>query len=176
MSWGALLSAAIGAYASYDAAKEQKKVAKEAAKGTTTTRTPYMNDALQSIIPYLMKEQQGTYERRMQQYGSKAGDFSPFAALLAGVPQGYTGVHQQGGAAQVNPRYSGSGSAFDPVAQGAPQMAPRTPQIGPRATIPDETGQMSPQPQIAPQGAQQAQMDPSLVAPAQQARYWEGLI
>lgn len=171
MSWGALLSAAIGAYASYDAASEQKKAAKEAAKGTTTTRTPYMNDALQSIIPYLMKEQQGTYERRMGQYGAKAGDFSPFASLLAGVPQGYTGVQQQGGAPQVNPRYDGPGTAFDPVAQDAP----RTPQIGVKPTIPDETGQAPPQPQIAPQGVQQAQFDPALLEQGQ-TRYWEGLV
>lgn len=169
MSWGAILSAAIGAYSSYDAAKEQKKVAKEAAKGTTTTRTPYMNDAIQSIIPYLMKEQQGTYERRMGQYGAKAGDFSPFASLLAGVPQGYTGVQQQGGAPQVNPRFAGPGSAFDPQAPDTGSwMAPRTPQFAPRPTIPNEAGQAPPQPQIAPQAAAQG-------AP-QQARYWEGLI
>lgn len=183
MSWGAILSAAIGAYASYDAANEQKKLAKEARKGTTTTRTPYMNDAIQSIVPYLMKEQQGTYERRMGQYGAKAGDFSPFASLLAGVPQGYTGVSGPGGAPQVNPRFAGPGSAFDPQARDAPSgpggMGRVEPQGPIRATIPDEGGQMPPQqeivPQIAPQGVQQAQFDPALLGHGQ-TRYWEGLV
>lgn len=183
MGWGALLSAAVQAYSAYDAAKENKEAAKEAGKSRDTVRTPYYNDAIQSIIPFLMKEQQATYERRMNQYGAKAGDFSPFAALLSGVPQGYTGVGYANGQPQVNPNYAGSGSAFEPGGAGPapqapggglrayPQDAPRTPQIATGPTISPNPMPTPASPQMSPQMAAQAAAAQGQ-APAQ-VNYWD---
>lgn len=91
-TYGKWANTALQGYQSYASAKEQEKLAKEAAKGTTTTRTPYMNDALSQLVRYIMAEQARTYANRMRAYGVKAGDYSPFAALLAQIPQSYTGV------------------------------------------------------------------------------------
>lgn len=176
MGWGAILSAAVQAYSAYDAARENEKVAKERAKerSGTTTRTPYYNDAIQSIVPYLLGEQQKVYESRQGIAGIKPGDFSPFASVLGKIPQGYTGVSVPGGSPQVNQRYAGPGSAMSP--EQPPQMAPSERYAPAGATIsPDEGGgpmmadampQMGAQPQM-PQMAQMAQRNPEMI------RYWE---
>lgn len=165
MSWGSIISAAIGAYASYDAAKEQEKAAKEARKGSTgtTTRTPYMNEAISAISPYILSEAQKVYESRQGTYGHQPGDFSPFAGLLAQVPQGYSGVGPVG-KPEISPVTAGPGSAFAPEAPA--QDAPRTPYAPIRATIPEEGGQMP----APPAAAQQAQADPEMI------RYWEQVV
>lgn len=173
MSWAALISAAIGAYSAYDASREQKKAAKEAAKGTTTTRTPYYGDAISQIAPYLLQEAQRVYEGRQGAYGFKPGDFSPFAAALQSIPQGYTGVSGPSGAPQVNPRYAGPGTAFSPEArESGPQNALGTPYTPVRATIPDEGGQMPPQQGIDPQMTAEA-VEVARAQNPEMVRYWE---
>lgn len=172
-SWGGLLTGLASAYFAKEAAEEGKKAAKEAAKGTTTTRTPYYGDAISQIAPYLLQEAQRVYEGRQGAYGSKPGDFSPFAAALQSIPQGYTGVSGQGGAPQVNPLHSGPGTAFSPQARGGgEQDASGTPYTPVRATIPDEGGQMPPQQEIDPQMASEA-IEVARSQNPEMIRYWE---
>lgn len=92
--YGKWANAAVQAYGAYDAAKEQKKLAKEAGKEKTgtTTRTPYYNEAIAQLARYILAEQQRVYESRQRIAGIKPGDYSPFAALLAQIPQNYRGV------------------------------------------------------------------------------------
>lgn len=84
-------NAALQAYSAYDAAKENKKLAKEAGKPKDTKRSPYYNEALASLIPYLLAEQARVYQRRMQGYGARPGDYTPFAQLLQQIPSSYRG-------------------------------------------------------------------------------------
>lgn len=92
--YGKWANTAVQAYGAYDAAKEQKKLAKEAGKEKTgtTTRTPYYNEAIAQLARYILAEQQRVYESRQRIAGIKPGDYSPFAALLAQIPQNYRGV------------------------------------------------------------------------------------
>jgi len=102
MAW---VAAIVSAYSGYQSAKEQEKQAKEAAKGSsqTTTKTPYMNEYLSAIAPWIMAEQQRIYSDRLQKYGaSSSTSFNPIQALLANITPGYSGV---GG---------GDGSGYNP--------------------------------------------------------------
>lgn len=92
-TYGKWANTALQGYHSYASAKEQEKLAKEAAKGTTTTRTPYYNDAISKLIQYILAEQARTYANRMRTYGAQPGNYSPFAALLAQIPSSYNGVN-----------------------------------------------------------------------------------
>jgi len=92
-TYGKWANTALQGYNSYASAKEQEKLAKEAAKGTTTTRTPYYNDAISKLIQYILAEQARTYASRMRSYGATPGNYSPFAALLAQIPSSYNGVN-----------------------------------------------------------------------------------
>lgn len=84
-------NAALQAYGAYDAAKENKKVAKEAGKPKETKRSPYYNEAISQLMQYILAEQARVYQRRMQGYGAQPGDYSPFAQLLQQIPSSYRG-------------------------------------------------------------------------------------
>lgn len=112
--WAALVQVAIGAYSANRAASERKKIASEAAKGTTTTQTsvPYMNEYIAKLIPYILQEQQKIYESRLKGYGLKPGDYSPIASMLSGISPSYTGVGGGAGGAggasgDLGPGYGG---------------------------------------------------------------------
>lgn len=90
--YGKWANSALQAANSYSSAKEQEAAAKAARKGTTTTRTPYYNEAISQLARYILQEAQRVYASRQAAYGSQAGDFSPFAALLAQIPSSYRGV------------------------------------------------------------------------------------
>jgi len=98
MAW--IATVAVAAYGAYTGAADKKKQAKAAAKGKSETayRTPYMNERIAPVMPYIMSEAQKIYESRMKQYGLAPGDFSPISAMLAGVPSNYSGVGAPGNA------------------------------------------------------------------------------
>lgn len=99
MSGGFVAAAAIvGAAGSYLSAREQNKVAKEAAKPkeTVSYRLPYMNEYISRVSPYILSEAQKMYENRLKQYGMKPGDFSPIAQMLSGISTDYSGVGKPG--------------------------------------------------------------------------------
>jgi hypothetical protein len=98
-------AAVVGAAGSYLSAKKGQQVAKNAAKPKETyqVHTPYMNDYISKISPYILSEAQRMYSSRLGAYsgiqggkGYKPGDFSPIAAMLAGIPTGYSGVGKPG--------------------------------------------------------------------------------
>lgn len=98
MAWIAQVAvAAYGAYQSSSAAKKKAK-ADAAGKNEISYRTPYMNDYISQIAPYILSEAGKMYQSRLGKYanigggGYKPGDFSPIAARLAGIPSSYSGV------------------------------------------------------------------------------------
>lgn len=84
-------NAALQAYGAYDAAKENEKLAKEAGKSKDTKRSPYYNEAISQLMQYILAEQARVYQRRMQGYGARPGDYTPFAQLLQQIPSSYRG-------------------------------------------------------------------------------------
>lgn len=93
-AYGKYANAALQAANSYQSAKEQEKLAKEAAKGKTgtTKRTPYYNEAISVLARYLLEEAARVYGSRQGVYGFTPGNYSPFAALLAQIPRNHPGV------------------------------------------------------------------------------------
>lgn len=113
-------NAALNSYSARQAAKEQKKAAQAAAQPRYSMQyqTPYMNDRLAAIIPYILQNQQSVFENRMKGYGAKAGDFSAIANLLAGISPNYSGVGTPG--SPMDNQFGGAGatSAFNSTPQG----------------------------------------------------------
>ena len=91
-------AAVVGAAGSYLSAKEGQKVAKEAAKPKETyqVHTPYMNEYISQVSPYILSEAQKVYENRMKGYGFTPGNFTPIGQMLAGIPSNYSGVGKPG--------------------------------------------------------------------------------
>lgn len=92
--WGAL----IGAAASYLASREQNKASKEAGKSkpSESYRTPYGNEYISKIFPYVLGSQQQVFESRMKGYGLEPLEFGSYGDALAGIPSGYSGVGKPG--------------------------------------------------------------------------------
>lgn len=113
-------NAALNSYAARQAAKEQKKASQAAAQPRYSMQyqTPYMNDRLAAIIPYILQSQQSVFENRMKGYGAKTGDFSAIANLLAGISPNYSGVGTPG--SPLDNQFGGAGatSAFNSTPQG----------------------------------------------------------
>lgn len=107
----AAVNAGINYYAAREAAKEQKKAAQAAAQPRYTYQysTPYMNERIAAIVPYILQSQQQVFENRMKGYGAKAPDFTKIADLLAGISPTYSGVGGMGGST-----FSGSGQGKSP--------------------------------------------------------------
>ena len=114
MSWANWLQAAMAAYGAYESNKD-KKEGSERPQPTEQYRTPYMNEYLSALAPWLMQEQARIYGSRQGQYGG--GTPVPFdlAAMFGRVPAGYAGVgkpgmpytSQYGGTAQPAPAEPG---------------------------------------------------------------------
>lgn len=126
--WVTAAAAVVGGISAYQQSKSQEKIAKMAAKGSTTTRTPYMAERINPVIPYIMSDAQRIYENRMKTYGLPAGDFSPIAQQLAGIPADYNGVGNQhfAGPAPYGsnrlPERLGGGFANVNVMEGSPEL------------------------------------------------------
>lgn len=103
-------NAALNSYSARQAAKEQKKASQAAAQPRYSMQyqTPYMNERLAAIVPYILQSQQGVFENRMKGYGAKASDFSAIANLLAGISPNYSGVGTPG--APMDNKYGGAGA------------------------------------------------------------------
>ena len=96
-TWTAV-AAGVSAVGGYLSAKEQAKAAKKAAqpKETVQYHTPYMNDYISKIAPYILSMQQKIFENRLRGYGLNPQDFSPIAAMLSGITTDYSGVGKPG--------------------------------------------------------------------------------
>lgn len=107
-----------GGVASYQAAKKNNQAARRAAdaanqpRTSTVMRTPYMNEYISQIAPYILQEAQSVYSNRSKGYGRQVGDFSQILGRLGQIPTNYSGVggKSSGGA-------SGPMSTEDRIAQ-----------------------------------------------------------
>lgn len=100
--YGKWISAALAAYGAYNNSKDQKARNTFNAQPQTTTssitRSPFMSEQLQSVLPYIMQEAQRVYSDRMNFSHKTPGDFSPFAAALAHLGTGGSGTQSFGSA------------------------------------------------------------------------------
>jgi hypothetical protein len=98
MTWKDYAKLGMDAYSGYSSASEQRKVAKDAAKGKqgTTYQTPYANELLAPLIRYILQQQQATFESRMRTYGGQATNFDVYRMILNGISPQYSGVGQPG--------------------------------------------------------------------------------
>ncbi len=93
-AWIAVASTAATTYSAYSAAQDQKQMAKNAAKPQTTTvnRTPYANEYISQLIPYILQEADSVYHTRAKTGGREAGATLPGSSqsvydILAGMGQ-----------------------------------------------------------------------------------------
>lgn len=96
--WKDAAKIGLDAYGGYKQAEEAKKAAADAAKGksATTMRTPYYNEAISLLIPYILQNLQNVFQSRMQTYGGSAANFDIYRQLLGGIPSTYSGVGMPG--------------------------------------------------------------------------------
>lgn len=89
----AVAGVALAAKSAYDQASAQKKMAKAAAqpKTTTTTNTPYMDETIRAMSPYVLNEALKNYGSVNTWLGGKPADFSGLTAMLQGQSRNYGG-------------------------------------------------------------------------------------
>lgn len=84
----AVAGVAASAYSGYKQGKAADKAAKLASQPRTseTTRLPYMNEQLQPMMPYIMKEALDIYKyRRGANPGGPAGNFDAIDKMLSDI-------------------------------------------------------------------------------------------
>jgi len=83
----AAVTVAAGAYAANRQASAQKKMAKEAAKPktVTSTRTPYMDETIRAMSPYVLQESLKNYGYINSKLGGTPGNFDDLTAMLQGM-------------------------------------------------------------------------------------------
>lgn len=81
------------AYSANRQAAAQKKAAQAAAqpKTTTTTNTPYMDETIRAMSPYVLNEALKNYGSVNTWLGGKPADFSGLTAMLQGQSRNYGG-------------------------------------------------------------------------------------
>jgi len=84
---------AASAAAANQQAKAQKKASQAAAqpKTTTTTNTPYMDETIRAMSPYVLNEALKNYGSVNTWLGGKPADFSGLTAMLQGQSRNYGG-------------------------------------------------------------------------------------
>lgn len=84
---------AASAYSANQQAKAQKKASQAAAqpKTTTTTNTPYMDETIRAMSPYVLNEALKNYGSVNTWLGGKPADFSGLTAMLQGQSRNYGG-------------------------------------------------------------------------------------
>lgn len=89
----AVTAVASAAYSANRQAAAQKKAAKAAAqpKTTTTTNTPYMDETIRAMSPYVLNEALKNYGSVNTWLGGKPADFSGLTAMLQGQSRNYGG-------------------------------------------------------------------------------------
>ena len=127
--WGRLFASLMSGYASYQNAREGQRAA-EAAKNPEPSymyRTPYMNELLSQIMPYIMSEAGNIYQRRGEYtgYTPESSGLQRIQELLAPYVSGQRSTNGVGGA-------GGSGGAFGgglmPGWEGVRDRDPNAPQ------------------------------------------------
>ena len=81
--WMKYGKAAMSAYSAYQNAEENKRMREAAERGQSQTRSPYMEELLRPLIPYILQEALGVYGQRSQRGGRQAGPQDQLLALLA---------------------------------------------------------------------------------------------
>ena len=128
-----VVSSVVQGVSAFMGAKEQKKVAAEAAKPQTTTqtRTPYAASYINQLIPYILSEQQRVYENRQEGYGFDAGPLD-IAGILARGAAGMGGAGMAlGQSEKPNASRLLSDSADDPLPMAAARAVPQRPPVDP---------------------------------------------
>lgn len=108
MVTAAVISAGATVYGTQQAKSAANKAKKDAQKprAQTTVSTPYMNDVMSRMSPYVLQEALSTYNHRTSQSGRPAGDNAMIEELLRGIqnnpnynpvplPPGVTAGNQQ---------------------------------------------------------------------------------
>lgn len=120
------------AYSAYDANQKQKKAANAqkkfaanpANRMSSAYRTPYQNQYIQQIVPYILQEAQGIYSQRQGMHGRSPGDFTQIQNILGGLrpeneytnPYGYSNNQGQGSLPSNPNPYGNKINPFDPDA------------------------------------------------------------
>lgn len=89
----AATTAATTAYSAYEGNRQQKKAAKAAAQPqqTTSVQTPYMDETIRAMAPYILNEGLNNYSLVNRQLGGNPGNFEGLTNLLQMQSRNYGG-------------------------------------------------------------------------------------
>lgn len=90
----AAAAVATTAYSAYEGNRQQKKAAKAMAQPqqTTSVQTPYMDETLRAMLPYVLNEGLNNYSTVNRQLGGNPADFSGLTSFLQGQSRNYNGM------------------------------------------------------------------------------------
>lgn len=89
----AVAGVAISAYSAYSTNKAQKKAAKAAAQPQqqTSVRTPYMDETIRAMAPWVLNEGINNYANVNRQLGGNPTDYGNLTKLLQRMSNNYAG-------------------------------------------------------------------------------------